>query len=64
MRITATTRDKLRVAFKNQTQPEDKSLPVGYIHADRVPVRGSVHIGTGRVMSRLAIDRLFKKIFS
>lgn len=67
MKLTQSTKEKLKAAFAKDrkiTFANDASLPVRTLHVDRVPVRGSVHICTGRVISRTEADRLFEKSFS
>jgi len=64
MPISETTLSKLRHAFKGtKMRSDDETLPVGYLHSDKVPIRGSVHIGSGRVISREETDKRLKKAF-
>ena len=61
----ATERTRLRDYLKrNNIDPLDEreDLPCGLVRNDIVPIRGSIHIATGRVISRKSIDKLFKKV--
>lgn len=39
----------------------EKDVPVMLLHTDVVPIRGSVHIATGRTASRTSINRKFRR---
>ena len=65
MPISSKVREKLRAAFANdQIASVDDPLPVKAPYAERVPVRGSVLIASGRVISRMEINKRFDKSFS
>lgn len=67
MKLTQSTKEKLRAAFskdRQTTRADDSAFPVRTLYVDRVPVRGSVYICSGRVISRTEADRLFNKTFS
>ena len=67
MRISKSTQDKIVAAFSKGPaliDPNDDALPVGVPYVDRVGVRGSVHLSTGRIISRKEINRRFDKAFS
>lgn len=65
MSLSKETRQKLKATFGARTNNKDlASLPIKVPYMDKVPVRGSVHIGTGRVISRDSINKRFDKAFS
>ena len=49
---------------KNNIDPMDErsDLPMGMSNQDLVPIRGTVHISTGRIVSREEVDRKFKEL--
>lgn len=64
MSLSKETRQKLRATFGAQAKKDLENLPIKVPRVDKVPVRGSVHIGTGRVISRDEINKRFDKAFS
>jgi hypothetical protein len=67
LKLSEESRERLREAFSNGpplADPTDPSLPVELIYVERVPMRGSVHLATGRVISREEINRWFDKTFA
>lgn len=49
---------------KNNIDPSDNrdDLPCGMIYSELVPIRGSVHISSGRVISREYVDKKIKEL--
>ena len=64
MSLSKETRLKLRAVFGAEVKTDLDNLPVKVPYMDKVPVRGSVHVGTGRVISRDEINKRFDKAFS
>lgn len=64
MSLSKETRQKLRATFGARAKKDLENLPIKVPRVDKVPVRGSVHIGTGRVVSRDEINKRFDKAFS
>jgi hypothetical protein len=67
MKMSKKTHDKLEIAFSKGPKlldPDDDRLPVGIPYVDRVAIRGSVHLSTGRIISRKEINKRFDKAFS
>lgn len=48
-----------RLGIERYCEPDD--LPVEVVSPDAVPVRGSMHLATGNLVSRDVIDRQFRK---
>lgn len=67
LKLSEESRASLKRAFSNGpplADPADPSLPVELIYAERVPLRGSMHLATGRTISREEINRRFDKVFT
>lgn len=59
-------RQRLREHMKKHNidrNDERPDFPVGLVYREAIPVRGSVHLATGRIISRENINKLFKLRF-
>lgn len=57
------SRLKKHLQNKNIDVLDDRNdLPVGLVRNEMVPLRGSIHISSGRVAKRSDIDKKFSKI--
>jgi hypothetical protein len=60
-----TPRERIRLALGDRLREEDTErtdLPVGVLHEDAITIRGSVHIGTGAVISRETVDKELDRV--
>ena len=64
MTVNSATRDRLKAHMrKRDINPlaERNDLPSGFVHEDKIPVSGSVHLTMGRAIEAKIIDKHFNR---